>query len=98
MTPNQLLDKLATATPDSAYVFPPRLGVRVGEADALAARMLQWVLAQLPDDATHAQIEEVLVAALWWNTYLTSLVELDEPEAAGPARPEWMPTILKAED
>lgn len=97
MNPKALLDKIATVKEDSVYVFPPQLGVRVGETDALAARLLTWLQAELPE-GTVAEFDDVLTTALWWNTYLTSLEELPEPDAPEPARPEWLPTIVKAED
>lgn len=34
--------------------------------DAVAAKLLVWMLQEMPEDATYGNAERVLTSALWW--------------------------------
>jgi len=59
-----------------------KLEIKVGKADAMAARLLLWLVEQMPDDATVGDQFEVLDAAKWWATFFASVV-LDPPLPEG---------------
>lgn len=56
-------------SPRMLRLAPGPLSLRVGEADALAAKLLLWLEGQMPDDATFGDLDDVLDAAKWWTTF-----------------------------
>lgn len=39
--------------------------------DAIAAKLLLWLYDEMPEDATYGDLEDVLLATLWWAQFLT---------------------------
>ena len=83
MTPNDVLEALATirdtTKPDdqshgvlSLASIPHKL--KVGWNDAAAAKLILWIQEQWPE-ITEGQTEGVLLAALWWTQYWSSISE-----------------------
>ena len=65
--------------PQTLTLTPGPAVFRVGKQDGMAARLLLWLVANLPADATQGDLDDVLDAAKWWSTFWASL-----PEDAAP--------------
>lgn len=79
MTGDELLERLAAIKESSTITLSPGPFVaRVGKYDAIAARLLFWLTEQNPE-ITVGEIEEVLLAALWWQTFLLCQYEENKP-------------------
>jgi len=75
MTPEQFYAEFALGIePDTTMTIRPGpIAFKVGPADALAAKMLLWLIEQIPDDATYGYLDDVLDAARFWSTFWASM-------------------------
>jgi len=79
MKPTEFYDRLQAVTESSTLALSPGpLVVKVGVADAMAARLLLWLYEEMPEEATIGDMFDVLDAAHWWATFWSSLVNSDE--------------------
>jgi len=84
MKPTEFYDKLQTVTESSTLSLSPGpLVVKVGVADAMAARLLLWLYEEMPEETTVGDMFDVLGAAHWWATFWSSLVDSAEEEKEG---------------
>lgn len=66
MTPQEVLEQLKRGGQFQYVIGHP---VAIGPADAKAAALLLWVAERWPE-MKQGELDEVLVAALWWsNTF-----------------------------
>lgn len=83
MNAKEILTKLETIQgPARIELGAGPLRLKINEHDALAARLLNWLGEQLPEDATQGDLEDVLDSARWWAVFLGSLVT-DGPGEGG---------------
>lgn len=75
MTPKQFYERLALGVPVSAVITlsPGPIALRIGKQDEIAARLLLWLVEQMPEDATCGELDDVLDAAKYWSTFWASL-------------------------
>ena len=74
MTPNEFYEKLQSAKEsDIVTLSPGPLKIRVGQSDAMAAKLILWLQDEMPEDATISDLFDVLAAATWWATFWSSL-------------------------
>lgn len=71
MTKPQIIQMLKTAQAGQGLKL--NHVVRVGESDAIAGELLEWLFERLGEDATHGEVYDVLESAQWWITLLDSL-------------------------
>lgn len=64
-------DKVLTISPGPIELY-------IGKQDVLAAKLTLWIEEQLPEDATFGDLEDVLLAALWWSHFWEALLRRDE--------------------
>lgn len=85
MTPEQFYNDLANRIdgPSLLTLSPGPVKLAVNKQDAMAARMLLWLVEAMPDDATVGDMEDVLDAAKFWSTFWSSL-ERDDVVAVTP--------------
>lgn len=82
MTPNEYLQELLKVNgPAEAMLSPGPFKIRVSKDDAIAARLIMWLLDQSPDDVTYGQLEDVLDSAKWWLMFFAALVRLEDDGA-----------------
>ncbi len=75
-TPNEIYEQLRAVTESSTLTLSPGpLTIKVDSADAMAARLLQWMDEEMPEGTTFGDVFDVLDAAHWWATFWSSLVE-----------------------
>jgi len=87
MTPNEFYESLQIVTESSEITLSPGpLAIKVGEHDAMAAKLLLWLQEQMPDDAIVGDLFDVLDAAHWWVTFWTSLPHKDDEKAVTTAQ------------
>lgn len=65
--------KLAEVQGQSTVTVEAPLPLVVSAHDGLAARLLLWLVDQMPAEATEGDMDDVLDAARWWHTFLGSL-------------------------
>jgi len=73
MTPKEFYEFLATTTGTSTLDFGDSIQLRIGPQDALAAKLLLWLINAMPDNATTGQMDDALDAAKWWMTFWASM-------------------------
>lgn len=74
MKPSEFYDRLQhVAVSSTISLAPGPLVIKVGVADAMAARLLLWLEREMPEDATVGDMFDVLDAAHWWATFWSSL-------------------------
>ena len=79
MKPIEFYDRLQTITESSTLSLAPGpLVIKVGVADAMAAKLLLWLYDEMPEGATVGDMFDVLDAAHWWATFWSSLVDSEE--------------------
>jgi len=79
MKPTEFYDRLQTVTESSTLALSPGpLVVKVGVADAMAAKLLLWLYNEMPENATVRDMFDVLDAAHWWATFWSSLSDSEE--------------------
>ncbi len=85
MTPNNFLKQMAAMppTPGLLTIYPGPVRMNVGPADMEAAKLILWLLEQLPDEATYGQVDDILDAAKWWMAFWCGLPKprQGEPDA-----------------
>lgn len=92
MTPNEFYERLSEqlevieAGKTTLILSPGPFKLRVGRCDAEAAKLLLWLQEGLPDGTTLGELEEVLLAALWWTQFWASLST--EANDADPGKKE----------
>jgi len=75
MTPRDFYKHIQSIDQSTIITLSPGpFQIRVGQHDAMAAKLLLWLEDQMPEDATVADLIKVLDAAQWWNTFWSSLV------------------------
>lgn len=62
MTPQKFFNKLAQVNGDE--IICPKIKLATG--DILVAKVILWLMEQLPEDATIGDFEEVFLNGLWW--------------------------------
>lgn len=75
MTPREFYQSLAQSdlAQSEPHIVPvPSLPIKIGPQDIIAARLLLWLEKQMPEDATQGDLDDVLDAAKWWNTFFDS--------------------------
>jgi hypothetical protein len=65
--------RLAQAKELSVATIETPFPLVISEHDGTAARLLLWLVDQMPPGATEQDLEDVLSAAVWWNTFLASM-------------------------
>lgn len=73
MTPREFYEELTHAQQGDAVRLDIDARLKVGAADAMAARLLLWLEEAMPEDATQGDLDNVLDAAKWWSTFWASL-------------------------
>ena len=74
MKPVEVFKHLKEVTEATTLTLAPGpLVIRVNTRDAMAARLIEWLTNQLPDDATLGEFLNILAAAEWWTTFWSSL-------------------------
>jgi hypothetical protein len=74
MTPNEFYEKLQSAREsDIVTLSPGPFNIRVGQSDAMAAKLILWLQDEMPENATIGDLFDVLAAATWWATFWSSL-------------------------
>ena len=70
----QFYQKLTKAEDGTSLVLPAPIETSVDERDALAARLLLWLMEEMPDGATQVDLEDVLEAARLWAVFGASII------------------------
>lgn len=79
MTPREFYEFLASTSATGTIDFgEAAISLRVGPQDAMAARLLLWLVEAMPEDATIGDLDKVLDAAKWWSTFWASLDRGDD--------------------
>ena len=92
MTPNEFFERLAGRLPEieagrnTLTLSPGPMSIRIGVCDVWAVRLLLWLQEQMPDSLTFDELEDVLLAALWWFHFWGA--QYEEPESPAGADPE----------
>jgi len=98
MTPNEFFERLAGRLPEikagrnTLTLSPGPMSIRIGVCDVWAVRLLLWLQEQMPADVFHphsltfGELEDVLLAALWWFHFWGA--QYEEPESPADADPE----------
>ncbi len=98
MTPNEFFERLAGRLPEieagrnTLTLSPGPMSIRVGACDVWAVRLLLWLQEQTPGSLTFGELEDVLLAALWWLHFWGA--QYEEPESPADADPE----VLRREE
>lgn len=81
MTPEAFYKRLAQGVdPNSLITLSPGpIRLRIGPQDALAAKLLLWLVEQMPEDATQGDMDDVLESARYWSMFWASLERDGEP-------------------
>lgn len=72
MTPIEFFERLSgrleeiRAGKNELTLSPGPMPLMIGEQDVYAARLILWLLDQMPDDVTFGEVEDIVIAALWW--------------------------------
>jgi len=71
----------AIREPSDFTLSPGPFTVRVSEHDAIAAELLRWLSERLGEGATLGDAEDVLLTAMWWQTFMAAIPknEVTEP-------------------
>jgi hypothetical protein len=73
MNLRQLYARLSEVQDSSVVTLTAPIPLVVGSADGMAAKLLLWLVDELPPTATNKDLEDVLHAAVWWNTFLLAM-------------------------
>lgn len=78
MTAQQFYEWMAGVSDGQNLTLPLPIGI--GPHDAMAARLILWLVEQMPEDANQGDIERVLDSAKFWvmfwaSAYLANLLE-----------------------
>jgi len=98
MTPNEFFERLAGRLPEieagrnTLTLSPGPMSIRIGVCDVWAVRLLLWLQEQMPDSLTFDELEDVLLAALWWFHFWGA--QYEEPESPADADPK----VLRREE
>lgn len=68
MSPKQFYELMGSGKLLQA-IMPPPTPIQIGEADVMAAKLLNWLHDEMPEDATQGDLDDVLDAAKWWSTF-----------------------------
>lgn len=86
MTPNEFYKQLATVKEAERITLGPGpLVMVVGWQDALSARLMLWLIDNMPAESTQGDLEDVLGNALWWARFWAMLHYAEKPQAAQAA-------------
>jgi len=93
LTPEKIIQSLAALqmypdNPSSLMTLAPGpVRLRVSWRDVVACRLLDWLMDELPPTATGRDLQDILLAAIWWDTALISIETTDDnaPQADPPA-------------
>lgn len=81
MTSDDFFRELSRSQPGSMTLSPGPFRVEIGLNDALAARLILWLVKQLPADATQGDVEEILDSAKWWSVFWDSQWKAHQADA-----------------
>ena len=79
-TPLEFYQKLQNMEPGTITMSPGPFRIGIGPADAMAAKLILWLLEQLPDDVTTGNFLEVLDCARWWTVYWAGVHDAEQIE------------------
>lgn len=70
MSPKEFYERMATLTErELLTLHPGPFAFIATPADALASRLMLWLISEMPPDSTQGDLEEVLQMALWWAQF-----------------------------
>ena len=75
MTPDEFYKRMAEIVETHTIITlsPGPLRLSVGPQDAMAAKLLLWLMDQMPEAATVGDVDAVLDATKFWSTFWSSL-------------------------
>lgn len=85
MTPQEFYQRIAgkVIEPHSVLKLSPGpVALQIGPQDALAAKLILWLVEQMPEDATQGFLEDVLDSAKFWAVFWSSLERDGDAQAA----------------
>jgi len=92
MTPKEFYQRLSTLTEKEVITLSPGpIKIIAYPADALAAKMVLWLLEQLPEDATEGDAEDVIDMAKWWIMFWHMLHQAEKQLNADEATQQELP-------
>ena len=74
MTPKEFWQQIATLETKEIITLAPKPGgqpltMLASEADMWAAKLMLWLIEQLPAETTQGELEDILDMAKWWAQF-----------------------------
>lgn len=79
MTPQEFYEQMASVKEKEYFtLLPGPITLIATPVDALAARLIIWLVKEMPEGATQGDFEEVLTMALWWSQFWNMVHEAEK--------------------
>jgi hypothetical protein len=79
MTPKEFLNQISNIKEPTVITLKPGpISLTVNLSDGMAARLIMWLMENMPEDTTEGQMENVIDAAKWWLVFWASAVEVKD--------------------
>jgi hypothetical protein len=70
-TGKEILESIASAENGGVIEMPVRIAI--SKSDAMGAKLLLWLVEQMPEEWTSGDMHDALDAAKWWQTLLDTM-------------------------